>query len=50
VLGAYVVGSLVFMLLVAAVFVGWANGRPWLGGAVMMLVGLIALGVVIYRR
>jgi hypothetical protein len=35
---------------VAAIVVGWANGRPWLGGAVMMLAGLAALGVVIYRR
>jgi hypothetical protein len=30
--------------------VGWANGRPWLGGAVMMLVGVVALAAVIYRR
>jgi hypothetical protein len=30
--------------------VGWANGRPWLGGAVMMLVGVVVLAAVIYRR
>jgi hypothetical protein len=30
--------------------VGWANGRPWLGGVVMMLVGVVALAAVIYRR
>jgi hypothetical protein len=39
-----------FTLLVAAVVVGWSNGRPWLGGVVMMLVGVVALGVILYRR
>jgi hypothetical protein len=50
VLGAYVVGSLLFGLLAAAVLVGLANGRPWLGGVVMMIVGLIVLSIVILRR
>jgi hypothetical protein len=37
-------------VLAVAVFYGLSSGRPWLGGVVMMIVGLVVLGVVIYRR
>ena len=39
-----------FALFAVAIVVGLSSGRPWMGGAAMMAVGVVALGAVLYHR
>ena len=49
-LAARLVGTLLMTAFAVAIVAGLASGRPWLGGAVMMAVGIVALVTILHRR